>query len=287
MRPQQQNQPAQNQPRASRKSLASDDINIAEVTDTMTLSSVIDLPSAAIAPTRMGLHGTEPEVGATFENNSEHSFREFFQMNNIRVIGTDDGPLFVAVDIGKRIGDFRTERTVGTVDGKYVVRQYHSDRPQSPKGILMLTKLGLYRYIFNSTSSLAVPYQEFMAGGVVTYSMPASFVERPNYVYFMYDPTDNVDPEAKIEVKIGRSMTPYERLKSLRTAKPRLQLITTIACNAVRVEPELHRIHSARRTDGEWFHFTRSELNDAVDAAWILVAGENEESSILTPNEGQ
>lgn len=108
---------------------------------------------------------------------------------------------------------------------------------------------------------------------------PADDIGRPKYIYFMAEPANMTDPNFENtprEVKIGKSINPHARLKQLRTAKPRLELITTIACDADRVERDLHRIHRARCTGGEWFHFTRSELADAVDAAWILVAGEDE-----------
>lgn len=110
--------------------------------------------------------------------------------------------------------------------------------------------------------------------------VPTQHIDRPNYVYFMADDDGYMDEATEtipiIEVKIGRSVNPHVRLQTLRCARPRLQLITTIACDADRVERDLHKIHADRRIKGEWFHFTRAELNDAVNNAWIMIAGEDE-----------
>ncbi len=69
--------------------------------------------------------------------------------------------------------------------------------------------------------------------------------------YIIYDTANNA-------YKIGRSIDPVHRLKSLRCGNP--SIILFAECNSD-VENELHKYFSDHNIGGEWFSLSKSDLN--------------------------
>ena len=59
--------------------------------------------------------------------------------------------------------------------------------------------------------------------------------------------------------KIGMSRNPLQRLKVLKTGNPDIDIL--LCCEKDRVsEKALHRMFKHRRTEGEWFNLTKSDI---------------------------
>lgn len=65
-----------------------------------------------------------------------------------------------------------------------------------------------------------------------------------NWTYGIYDPDTN-------QVKWGRSINPFDRLKSIRTDRPKSELIVVLPDQSI--ELELHAMFDEKRLEGEWF----------------------------------
>jgi len=73
-------------------------------------------------------------------------------------------------------------------------------------------------------------------------------------IYLIFDSTKNL-------IKIGQSVNPRIREKTLQGEAPQLDIITTWIAPAF-VERELHEKFRLKRTRGEWFKLTFSDLKD-------------------------
>lgn len=65
-----------------------------------------------------------------------------------------------------------------------------------------------------------------------------------NWTYGIYDPDAN-------QVKWGRSINPFDRIKSFKADRPNCQLVVILPDHSV--ELELHEMFDDKRQEGEWF----------------------------------
>lgn len=81
-------------------------------------------------------------------------------------------------------------------------------------------------------------------------------------IYFI----ESTEDTGKIKVKIGSSKNPDSRVNELQTGNPhKLQLIKKIQCNEYKkLETLLHHTHRHSQILGEWFEFSKEELNNAI-----------------------
>lgn len=191
-----------------------------------------------------------------------------------------------------------------------ITYQKYGNTTRQNSHVVLLTELGVYRLITRSNSPIATEFRRFVFGLVKQMRIDAcaqlknqydldvkerddahmqlkirheldlkardefiAELSRPvEYVYFIRAAGSSPDPKRSDYVKIGRSQHPYDRVDQLQTACPlQLEVIATIACDAVRFERELHKLHVGRRIIGEWFGFTNDELMTAIRDAWTLV----------------
>jgi hypothetical protein len=110
----------------------------------------------------------------------------------------------------------------------------------STKGHLIfktLDKLEIYRNLFNEDK------------GSIKLD-----VSKTNKIYLILDSTKNL-------IKIGKSINPRTREKTLQGEAPQLDILTTWIAPAF-VERELHEKFRDKRTRGEWFKLTFSDLKE-------------------------
>lgn len=94
------------------------------------------------------------------------SLVEYFQSNDIRIIGTVDEPLFHLNDVAKKIGDDNARRSTKDFDAKLRVQQKFDDSTQT-RDVYFLTEVGLYRYLMKSSRSEAAPFVEMVCDVLV------------------------------------------------------------------------------------------------------------------------
>lgn len=77
------------------------------------------------------------------------------------------------------------------------------------------------------------------------------------YVYLIHDPRRQI-------YKIGMALDPAARFRSLQSDNNHaLKLLHTIPCSDYRTsEQHLHQIYAERRTNGEWFALTQSDVDE-------------------------
>lgn len=90
------------------------------------------------------------------------AFTEYFTSNNIRIAGDAMNPLFLAVDVAKRIGDTNHNAIISKYKPSYVEKLPHRDYPNHTAGVNFLTEPGLYRYLLRSERKEAEPFQEWV-----------------------------------------------------------------------------------------------------------------------------
>lgn len=106
---------------------------------------------------------------------------------------------------------------------------------------------------------------ELKAQNATLADMLARAVRGTEYVYFIKAVGSCEFDTSLIYVKIGRSKHPERRRDHLQTGCPlNLAIVDTIECDAVKVERKLHKRHADRRGVGEWFTFTRCDLEFAI-----------------------
>ena len=82
-------------------------------------------------------------------------------------------------------------------------------------------------------------------------------ITRPSYVYLL---------RAGLFFKIGKSDKVSKRIGSIQTANPsKVMLVAKFKCDssdeARKLEKELHKRYKDRKVSGEWFSFTKEELD--------------------------
>lgn len=62
-------------------------------------------------------------------------------------------------------------------------------------------------------------------------------------------------------VKIGVSINPKLRERTLQSQKPTISLFATVKGN---IERELHKYYSNKKVRGEWFHLTQGDIDTII-----------------------
>lgn len=98
------------------------------------------------------------------------------------------------------------------------------------------------------------------------------------YVYFIR----SANKKSLVQVKIGLSKDPNERLRNLQFTSPtKLSLIGVIKCksklHSFHVERTLHDRFKKQRRHGEWFHLSNEHLNQILE----LIASEKQPEQLL------
>lgn len=63
-------------------------------------------------------------------------------------------------------------------------------------------------------------------------------------------------------IKIGKSINPQAREKTLQSEMPKMQLIHVIDSN---VESDLHKVYQAKRVRGEWFSLLENDIMEIIN----------------------
>jgi hypothetical protein len=120
------------------------------------------------------------------------------------------------------------------------LRKYDDPNPmivvKNSRGVIALpfmTHVELYQYIF----------------GVLTRPEPA---EGKCFVYLMHNSRNNL-------VKIGKSISPRHREKTLQAEEPEITMIAVWEASS-QLERYLHRLYKDKRLRGEWFNLNYNEL---------------------------
>lgn len=206
---------------------------------------------------------------------------------HIRVFGTGENPLFIAVDVAKTLGLKRLYlRDHGSMilDKHYifqVVPGVHS------KKIVLLTENGLYLMIAKSNSKLSEKFLDYiyvilkelrMKGSVTTleadkkYSdlqimtnVDESFSKQLKIYIIYFDKTESIK-----YCKIGKTTCdPHERISKLQTGCPkRLTVYKIINTSIQNLENLLHQYvkleFPTSHSYGEWFELTIEQLEKII-----------------------
>lgn len=108
--------------------------------------------------------------------------------------------------------------------------------------------------VSNDRGVIVVKYQDKLETYRDFYSHDAPILnrERENRVYLMYSGTNN-------SIKIGRSINPSLRERTLQSEDPQLGIITCWIA-PVKVEKELQKLMESKRVRGEWFNLNFGDL---------------------------
>ncbi len=91
-----------------------------------------------------------------------HTLSQYFNAFNIRILGTDEDPLFLMSDIAKHLNDTHCDRLTKTYTSGYLVKMKHPQFPKHPQGVNFFTEKGLYKYLLRSNSPKAEEFQDFV-----------------------------------------------------------------------------------------------------------------------------
>jgi hypothetical protein len=88
-------------------------------------------------------------------------------------------------------------------------------------------------------------------------------------IYFILAKGAHSEKEDKLTVKIGRSFNPKGRVGELQTGNHCvLELIESVNCkDSVKLEKIMHKTCEKNKVHGEWFEFTKKELDMYLDLA--------------------
>src|ERR1700761_6865683 len=112
------------------------------------------------------MQAPETPVAPTSSPSPAFSINEWFNENNIRMLGTPDKPYFYAADVGRalgiakiaqsisRFGDSDTvSDTTRTAEGIVTYRQYRNELRRND-GVKLLTEAGVYRLIMTKNTEI-------------------------------------------------------------------------------------------------------------------------------------
>jgi len=117
--------------------------------------------AAEAAPTDPSLQLPEGEVETILANEITTPLVALFQAKDIRILGTVNDPMFVAVDVANHIGDTNSERNFRRLKKKYVRWAKACDSIGRPQMSRFLTEAGFYNYLLHSKKPQAEPLQLF------------------------------------------------------------------------------------------------------------------------------
>lgn len=155
------------------KSKANNKNNIIKV-NTTEVSSVNNIIEDIITDSIITHDNVVSNDGNSDDNNNDNNidpncaFTEYFTSKEIRIAGDTFNPLFLAVDIARRIDDKNHNAVIKNYPPNYVVKMFHKDFPNQTNGVNFLTEKGLYRYLLRSESKKAEPFQEWVYDQLTT-----------------------------------------------------------------------------------------------------------------------